>query len=77
VNKSVGDAAPRSNLKSETLTSPRHGEKQIMVHSSVCQPAKNRTTGSLTVGDKIGVNLHHGKIEDAVVRAVARDVDGL
>lgn len=22
------------------------------------------------VGDKVGVNLHHGKIEDAVVRAV-------
>ena len=24
------------------------------------------------VGDKIGVNLHHGKIEDAIVRAVVR-----
>ena len=27
------------------------------------------------VGDKIRVNLHHGKIEDAVVRAVIRDED--
>ena len=27
------------------------------------------------VGDKIGVNLHHGKIEDAVVRAVIEDDD--
>jgi hypothetical protein len=27
-------------------------------------------------GDKIRVNLHHGKIEDAVVRAVIQDVDG-
>ena len=29
------------------------------------------------VGDKIRVNLHHGKIEDAVVRAVIQDVVGL
>ena len=28
------------------------------------------------VGDKIRVNLHHGKIEDAVVRAVVLDDDG-
>ena len=30
-----------------------------------------------SVGDKIRVNLHHGKIEDAVVRAVIHDDDGL
>ena len=30
-----------------------------------------------TVGDKIRVNLHHGKIEDAVVRAVIEHTDGL
>ena len=29
------------------------------------------------VGDKIRVNLHHGKIEDAVVRAVIQHTDGL
>jgi hypothetical protein len=28
------------------------------------------------VGDKIRVNLHHGKIEDAVVRAVIQSSDG-
>ena len=28
------------------------------------------------VGHKIRVNLHHGKIEDAVVRAVIEDADG-
>jgi len=28
------------------------------------------------VGDKIRVNLHHGKIEDAVVRAVTEHTDG-
>ena len=28
------------------------------------------------VGDKIRVNLHHGKIEDAVIRAVIQDDDG-
>jgi hypothetical protein len=29
------------------------------------------------VGDKIRVNLHHGKIEDALVRAVIQDDDGI
>ena len=29
------------------------------------------------VGDKVRVNLHHGKIEDAVVRAVIQDADGI
>ena len=29
------------------------------------------------VGDKIRVNLHHGKIEDAIVRAVIKDDDGI
>lgn len=28
------------------------------------------------VGDKIRVNLHHGKIEDAVVKAVINHTDG-
>jgi len=27
-------------------------------------------------GDKIRVNLHHGKIEDAIVRAVIEHTDG-
>jgi transcription antitermination factor NusG len=29
------------------------------------------------VGDKVRVNLHHGKIEDAIVRAVIQHTDGL
>ena len=29
------------------------------------------------VGDKIRVNLHHGKIEDAIVRAMIEHTDGL
>jgi transcription antitermination factor NusG len=29
------------------------------------------------VGDKIRVNLHHGKIEDAVVKAIVEDADGV
>ena len=29
------------------------------------------------VGDKVRVNLHHAKIEDAVVRAVIHDDDGI
>ena len=29
------------------------------------------------VGDKIRVNRHHGKIKDAVVKAVVQDDDGI
>jgi hypothetical protein len=29
------------------------------------------------VGDRVRVNLHHGKIEDAVVKAVVQDDDGI
>jgi transcription antitermination factor NusG len=29
------------------------------------------------VGDKVRVNLHHGKMEDAIVRAVIHDNDGI
>ena len=29
------------------------------------------------VGDKVRVNLHHGKIEDAVVKAVINETDGM
>jgi len=35
------------------------------------------TKRELKVGDKIRVNLHHGKIEDAVVKAVIQHTDGL
>jgi dsDNA-specific endonuclease/ATPase MutS2 len=37
-------------------------------------PENNR---QFKVGDKIRVNLHHGKIEDAIVRAVVQDDDGI
>ena len=45
-----------------------------MVHSFACQP-RNQSATSRSV--KIRVNLHHGKIEDAVVRAVIHDDDGI
>jgi hypothetical protein len=37
-------------------------------------PAKEPNR-ELKVGDKIRLNLHHGKIEDAVIRAVIQDED--
>lgn len=37
---------------------------------------QKRPNREFKVGDKIRVNLHHGKIEDAVVRAVIDHVDG-
>ena len=39
-------------------------------------PAKDLKRES-KVGDKIRVNLHQGKIEDAVVRTVIQDDDGV
>ena len=39
--------------------------------------AKNPDDRQFKVGDKIRVNLHHGKIEDAVVRAVVQSDDGI
>jgi hypothetical protein len=39
-------------------------------------PAKEPSS-NFKVGDKIRVNLQDGKIEDAVVRAVIRDADGI
>jgi hypothetical protein len=42
----------------------------MMVDSSRASEGIKR---EFKVGDKIRVNLHHGKIEDAVVRAVVQD----
>ena len=39
-------------------------------------PAKKPDDRQFKVGDKIRVNLHHGKIEDAVVRALIEHTDG-
>jgi len=37
----------------------------------------NESKREFKVGDKVRVNLHHGKIEDAVIRAVVQDDDGI
>jgi len=39
--------------------------------------AKKPDDRQFKVGDKVRVYLHNGKIEDAVVRAVIRDDDGI
>jgi len=45
-----------------------------------CAEYNTRKSGTpdrqFKVSDNIRVNLHHGKIEDAVVRAVIQDADG-
>ena len=38
---------------------------------------KSEDNPQFKVGDKIRVNLHHGKTEDTVVRAVIQDDDGI
>jgi hypothetical protein len=40
-------------------------------------PAHKKPDRQFNVGDKIRVNLHHGKIEDAEVRAVIADKGGV
>ena len=41
-------------------------------------PAPKRPDGrQFRVGEKIRVNLHRGKIEDAVIRALIHDADGI
>ena len=40
-------------------------------------PVNRKPEREFKVGDKIHVNLHHGKIEDPVVRAVIHDIDGI
>jgi len=41
-------------------------------------PAKQKPDPrQFKVGDKVRVNLHHGKIEDAVIRAVIQHTDGI
>jgi len=39
-------------------------------------PSQQQPDRHFRAGDKIRVNLHHGKIEDAVVRAVVEHTDG-
>ena len=40
-------------------------------------PANKKPEREFKVGDKIRVNLHHGKIEDAIIRAVIQDADAI
>jgi len=47
------------------------------VRRAFAMPAPKSLMRQFIVGDKIRVSLHHGKIEDAVVRAVIQDDDGL
>jgi hypothetical protein len=51
----------------------RKRDRQIGPQKAI-GPDKSR---QFKAGDKIRINLHHGKIEDAVVRAVIRHVDGI
>ena len=40
-------------------------------------PVNRKPEREFKVGDKIRVNLHHGKIEDPVVRALIHNTDGI
>jgi hypothetical protein len=45
-------------------------------HSLATPAPKKPDDRQFKVGDEIRVNLHHGKIEDAVVRAVVEHTEG-
>jgi len=57
-------------------TLAKHHHASVHSHAMPSQP-KKPDDRQFKVGDKIRVNLHHGKIEDAVVRAVIQDDDGI
>jgi hypothetical protein len=41
-------------------------------------PAKQQPDDrQFKIGDKVRVSLHHGKIEDAIIRAVIQHIDGI
>jgi hypothetical protein len=50
-----------------------NGSKQFVLRFSPWPRSQN---ASSRVGDKIRVNLHHGKIEDAIVKAIIQQTDG-
>ena len=63
---------PRDNI------APLHAEVTSERKKGCQMPApKKPDNRQFKVGDKIRVNLHHGKIEDAVVRAVVQSDDGI
>jgi hypothetical protein len=41
------------------------------------QLVPNKPERKFNVGDKVRVNLHHGKIEDAIVKAIIQHTDGI
>ncbi len=38
---------------------------------------KKKPKRAIAVGDRVKVNLHHGKLEEGVVKAVVEHTDGL
>ena len=45
----------------------------LTLASSILSPVPAKPDRQFKIGDKVRVNLHHGKIEDAIVRAVIQD----
>ena len=78
----VDDFRPRKRALHPCATSLSFAfSPQIAYILSITEPVARHVQAKepkreFKVGDKIRVNLHHGKIEDAVVRAVIQDDDG-
>jgi transcription antitermination factor NusG len=68
---------PHDKKMTETINAIMHHMSALIEKSErVFVPAKE-SKRDFKPGDKIRVNLHRGKIEDAVVRAVVHDDDGI
>ena len=49
----------------------------FLIHLFPVPAPKQPDDRQFRAGEEIRVNLHHGKIEDAVIRAVIHDADGI
>ena len=70
--------ATHTSVPRQTLTVLRSAEgplKNVPCERYIPRVPAKDPKREFKVGDKIRVNLHHGKIEDAVVRALIHDED--
>jgi hypothetical protein len=47
------------------------------IHTAPGLASRTRHDQQFKVGDKVRANLHHGKTEEAIVRAAVQDDDGI
>jgi len=73
-----GKNAKKKSAKPRLTDSARAGVflKYVLREMYIPSRASSKEAKRPTVGDQIRMNMHRGKIENAVVRAVIQDADG-